>query len=362
MFTERLVSTNLKFAIAVGLLLIAFGMLMPGPEVEDQEHHLRGRADVRAGAVASDETRAERANGAQRTGPRRAARGEPSRPADSSAVPLRLRFVSKATGEPASGARVGLWRSAIGQGPAYRPAKRVTSDKAADDEGRARFEAPLGIPLEVVAKTADGGKIERVVLGALERAPKETLVVELEPPPRPLKIVVRDDQGAPVPGASIWLVRASGGRPPAAEFPTGGTLVARTDGRGNGTLEGEVREAAWILVDAAGFGPRAVPKKEFRALEELALTVVPDADVEVELRGLKSKPIDGAKLELEFSLSGYRAMRTKSLNPRGKCTLTGIPAGVRLRPVLLVDGALAGRFATFEVEPGETRELVLEIE
>ena len=353
-------SRNLKLAIAIGLLLIAFGMLLPEPEMRGSNATPPARSsdEIPAGMRPGDgDDRVEDALGPRS---RLAAETIEGTTAVPKRVPLELTFVLKESREPAQGAHVGLWRSATGEGAAYRPAKRLRPDQAADDEGRARFDAPTGVEIEIVGRTADGGELARRRLGVLRSAPKDRIVIALDPPPAPLEIIVRDDQAAPVPGASIRLAETE--RQPAVEFPANTKLVLRTDGRGRGTLGGEVRAAGWIVIDAAGFGPYAVPQKDFDGLASLAVTLEPDAELELTVRGPDGEPLKEALVEVEFRLSGFRAKSVAKTNKRGSATLSDVPARTKLFPTVIPEGELARRFDPFEVEPGETKSVALDVQ
>lgn len=171
-------------AILIGIGLIAFGLLYRGSEQGDAGG---AREIVRTEGV--EETDAEPPQGGAegRTGLAHRSSGQPVDAERITEVELEVTVRNERTGAPAAGAVVGLWRASTGSGPAYRSARRLVSpDPRADAEGRISLVAPLAVPIEVIARTADLGPTTLVDIGPLSAADGPVLQVEIlvEPPPR----------------------------------------------------------------------------------------------------------------------------------------------------------------------------------
>lgn len=259
-------------------------------------------------------------------------------------------------GGPAAGARLTLWRRATGEGAAYRSAKRLTlAPITADANGRARVTAPLDAPLRIAARTADGGPPFALDLGPFRPGQRSPVVaeVDLDPAPRPLEVTALGADGAPLPGARVHLVPAD--TPRWSEFPGTGALASRTDGAGRCTLDGTVRAARWVAVEAAGHAPAVVPVADLERSTRHAFELGPEARAEVFVRseGEGGGPVRGARVEMRFELAGLAAMRSDPdrTGARGRARIRHLPAGVELVPVVTLADWRVERYGAIVLAP-----------
>lgn len=258
-------------------------------------------------------------------------------------------------GGPASGAKLALWRRASGEGPTYRSGERLTPTPIlADANGRAVVKAPAGVPLRLVARTADGGPPTALDLGPLrpgERSPLRA-EIDLQPAPEPLEVLALDAAGSPLPGARLHLVGDE--TPRWSEFPGTNTIASRTDGAGRCTLDGRVRAARWVVVEAAGHAPAVLRVRDIERVTRHTFRLGPEVRAEVFVRTEgDGAPVEGARVELRFELEGLAAARSaaRETQTRGGARIRHLPAGVELVPVVTLESGAVERFAPVTLTP-----------
>ncbi len=290
--------------------------------------------------------------------------GSPSRPSTVPAdttIALQLILKDADTGQPCAGALAELWRSPKGTGPAYRPARRLSSPggSPADRDGRVTLSAPLGVGVEVLARTQDGGPRKRVVIGVLESAPSEPTEIRLQRAPSPLRVNVTDSAQRPIPGVSIRIV--SEGARPRAEYSASGVLGSRTGGNGESTLSGKARAAKWLLLDAPGYSPMAISLAALAPTENIEASLPGDTALELDIVDDAGNALVKAVVEVEFSLAGFLAARTAATDERGHVTIGHLPADTPLRPVVTPKGGLPQTVEVLESPPGEVLRATLHV-
>jgi len=263
-------------------------------------------------------------------------------------------------GGPAAGARLTLWRRAYGEGSAYRSGRRLTPTPiVAGADGRARIAAPRGVPLRISARTADGGPARAIDLGPFgaEHRTPVAAEVDLDPAPLPLEVTALGADGAPLPGARVHLV--AGDTPRWSEFPGSAALASRTDGAGHCTLDGAVRAARWVAVEATGHAPAVVPVATLERSTSHTFRLGPEARAEVFVRseGDGGDPVADARVELRFELGGLAAARSDAepTGSRGRARIRHLPAGVDLVPVVTLADGRVERYGAITLAPTGTR-------
>jgi len=243
-------------------------------------------------------------------------------------------------GTPAAGATVSLWRRATGAGVAHRRARQLGSGVIADGEGRAVLEGQSGVALELVAQARGRGPTLRSPLGALDSGESRTVEIVVERPPAPTRILVRNTEGAPLVGASIWAVRQQ--RPGPSTFPgEQSELLRRTNREGIADLTGAARAYSWILVDAAEYAPFSVSAETLRRSarrletapdrrEQLDVTLARAGTLEVAVTAADGASARQAEVRVIYALDGLPVTSVHWTDRRGEALVRGLPAGVRL--------------------------------
>ncbi len=283
---------------------------------------------------------------------------EPVEPGPASVV-VELIYASDRT--PAAGAKVSLWREQTGEGAAFRPARRL-SQVQSSAEGKASLTAAPHQAVEVYAEAAGAGPIARLRLGALEPDEMRTVRLEVERPPAPMNLKVRDlDSGEPVSGAAIRIVTTGQHNLGLEEFPGTAKLVKRTDGDGHAALPGPVRNGTWLLVDAAGYSPTAVDLRRLDGIDAPEVALPRAAKVAALVANDGGEALRNISIELVADIGGFRCSFTAVTNRRGEATFPRLPAAIPLVPHVGPVDELPSLFDAIQLEPGEKRELRLSL-
>lgn len=153
------------------------------------------------------------------------------------------------------------------------------------------------------------------------------VAIEVERLPAPLRLVFRDPGGKAVPGVSARS--APRGQGPTAEFPGGTQLLKRSGPDGSVELEGEIRRSGWIVIDAATYGPVALPLDSLEGQTQSTLTLHPAGELELEVTSAEG-PLNRAIVTVSFELGGFRAQRTATTGRMGQARIEALPHDVRL--------------------------------
>ncbi|MEM9378673.1 MAG: hypothetical protein AAGB93_01905 [Planctomycetota bacterium] len=364
------------YVFLAGVLLIALGLFVFDGASGAADAAPRGRSGAgairRSGAIPP----LGRGGPAPSRGDRDAIGADERRaggPTSASTEPPTVEVVAYHAGDgtPAASASIGLWRRASGEGVTYRTARRIADDRTADLEGRARFEARPDWPLEVVARAAGNGPMLRVPVEALAPGSHREIVVRVERPPAPLRVIVRSGDGVPLAGASVRTLTEH--LPARGAFPGRSRLVRRTDGNGFADLEGADREVPWVLVEAAGFGPVALSAASLSATarsvdgpggrDEVDLTLQSAAGFDVSVTGLDGAQVRDVEVRVEFDLDGLPLEAVSTTGRRGSARIDGLPAQVGIQLAVRERTRSDPSFQdVFVLEPGERREIGVQLD
>ncbi|MEM8711465.1 MAG: carboxypeptidase-like regulatory domain-containing protein [Planctomycetota bacterium] len=357
--------------LAIGLLLIAYGLLQSGAG---------GRTDGSSGpgrvTVDGPEDRPARLSDVGEHGSRAASdlvtpgALPPASPKDASETSVEVSVTFLRDGSPAPEARIGLWRVSTGEGPSYRPARKLT-ELFTDDSGQVLFSAPQGVPLEIYgralvtrANDTPQPQLGKIVSGPVAKQPisplssgehrRVNLVVER--PPDPLQFVVLDRESSePVSGAAIRSITLAGQNRGLEDFPGTTQLEGRTDGKGISSLRGPVRKLRWLIVDAAGYAPQALRPSSFDGVASAEIRMSAAGRVEMVVLGQDGQPASGITVRLIASLGEFRTSYTGATDPRGEVSFRGLPVGLPLVTEAETPEGDVQPFSALTLEPGEER-------
>lgn len=364
----RILSRNQLLAAALGLLLIAFGLFQSQATEGPSPDRTNERAAPESEPVATrPDTRDAPSRRSAVEGRRAAAPGKDVRAV---APIIHVQLVlgegsvpddAALAGQPAAGARVGLWRMASGDGVSFRPARRIVPDVRTGADGMTRFKVPLGVSLELTAQAAGDGPPIRHELGALDDGITAPILLTVEPPLAELQLIVRSTQGEPVPGASIRTAPHEPG--PVAEFPgSATTLVHRSGGDGRCTLAGTIRNAGWVLVDASGFSPAVLPAETVAKKTSITVVLEPEAVLEVQVTDAAGGNVAAAIVSVRFRLKGYPSLRQAKTDSQGKVTIKGLPANTQLLTNVRLGEQFPQSFEAINLSPGERKAATLALD
>lgn len=120
-----------------------------------------------------------------------------------------------------------------------------------------------------------------------------------------------------------------------SEFPGPAKPALRTDGDGRCVLDGTVRSARWLAVDAAGKAPLAVSVATIGAAASHEFVLEPEVRAEVHVIREEGEPVPDTRVELRFKrLDGYAVQRSARTNARGRAEIRNLPFGVDVTPVV----------------------------
>ncbi len=261
----------------------------------------------------------------------------------------------------AADANVSLWREETGEGAAYRPARRL-SQVQSNAEGAATLTAAPNQALEVYAKAAGNGPMARQRLGPLESGEVRAVRLEVERPPAPMDLEVRDAaSGEPVAGAALRIAMISQQNLGLEEFPGTAKLMKRTDGQGRALLPGPARNGKWLLVDAAGYSPTAVDLRMLDGIGSPEVALHQAARVNALVTNGAGEVQRDISVQFVAQLGNFRCTFTAVTNGRGEATFPRLPASIPLVPHAGPIDDVPALFDAVQLEPGEERQLALKL-
>ena len=353
-----------------GVLLIAAGLFLGGEDPAESLPETIGPGDAAPTGSAvggaeerlSQPKRSLKAAPSQDSAPAPGARLNPAEMGPTSVV-VQLAFKGEDT--PAAGAQISLWREPTGEGAAFRPARRLAQVEA-DSQGLASLSAVPAVPLEIYAQAPGAGPLARQRIGTLEPEETRTVRLELERPPAPMDLsVIASDSGEPVPGAAIRVVMTDQANLGIEEFPGSTKLVQRTDGAGSASLPGPVRRGTWLIVDAAGFSPKAIDLRSLDGLASPEVILERAGKVEATVVDGAGKPLADIEVQLFArmgkSVGGLQTTFTAVTNRQGAANFPRLPVGTPLVPHVGPVGEIPTLFDAFALKPGEVHRLEVEL-
>ena len=303
--------------------------------------------------------------------------GPPGVEADPMVAPgpasVRVQLAYAGDRQPAAGAKVSVWREQTGEGASFRPARRIAQAET-DAEGVASLTAGSHQLLELYAQAPGAGPLARLQLGSLEPGEVRPVRMEVERPPAPMDLTVRDDAtNTPVSGAAIRIVMSGQENLGEEEFPGTAKLVQRTDGNGLASLEGPVRNGKWLLVDAAGYSPTAIDLRMLDGIGAPEVLLVGAAKIDALVVDTAGEPRANIEVQLVAQLGnqpgsqrgtqggGFRSTFTAVTNSRGEATFIRVPAGIPLVPHVGPVDEVPSLLDAITLVPGEERKLEISL-
>ncbi|MFT6110652.1 MAG: hypothetical protein ACJA2W_003579 [Planctomycetota bacterium] len=352
-------------AVVTGVFLVAFGLFQSSGKNDGPAPATIGQPEDGGGGALTTTPAAESDGSLDLLGPR-IARGDVD--ADADLPPSEVRETALSVlisytpdGAPVVGLPTSLWRQQTGEGPSFRPARRLT-ELVTGDDGRVRFIVTPDAPLEIHAGARGIARASKLLIGPLRPAEERSVVLQLERPPDPVELTIRDSvTGDPIAGVAVRSVSTDPTHLGLEDFPGTTQLIKRTDAEGRANLPGAVREAHWILVDAAGYSPTALKPSSLEGRLSAGIQLERAAKLNVEAADPTGAPLHDVEVACEVSLGGYRTTFTMKTNRRGEASFARVPAGVPMVLKATLSDAVPTLFDAVTLKPLEERTVRIEL-